>query len=1000
MRHVIAWCGCVLLAACGGGGSDADNSGPPPIVNFSAVPDTVFTGGTTTLTWSSSVGTTSCNASGGWSGARAASGSEISQQIVATTQFHLRCINQHGNTTVSALVNVTPPMLTFSAAPAVVERNQPITLTWNAVGYEYCQAGWGGGSSERPLSGSEQFFPSAANDGLLHWQFVFQCTAPGVSTVRFANVKVRALTGKLLFPGSISMDNDINDPGSAYLSNDNFDDAAHWSFLHVRPGYVNQPQAGPAGRSFASGDLADFHYTDGMEDGTFYIRLTMPGIDLGQQVGQRADADLYVYHSNGELMDASVGSGQQEVVELPGGDSFIVEVRSVTGSVTYLLEMVFPPQVASLHAARLSTPFVPGEAVFVVNGAGKGALTPKAAADLALRRHGLLRLGGEAGRELRVLLPPDPAAALRQITPGISFEAPRNTTMTAEQSRKLATLLYLKTLESRPDIHMAMPNRLYEAHSVPNDPLYPRQRWNYEMINLPGAWDITTGSPDVTVAVIDSGVARVHPDLEPRLRDGYDMVSDPSNSDLDGIDSDYDDQGFNSSGTYIYHGTHVAGTIGAVSNNADGVSGVTWNVGLMPVRALDGRFGTMYDILQAVRYTAGLPNDSGTVPAQPADVINLSLGSSGDCEPVEIAVFEQVRTAGVIVVASAGNSISNFPVTPASCPGVFSVAALDSTRERAGYSNFGDPVDLAAPGGDLRFDADADGTPDGILSTHASGPIFARSYDFGWLQGTSMAAPHVSGVMALMKSVKPDLAPNEVEQMLAAGALTDDLLGPGRDDLGYGVINALKAVRAAQGIFANPPRLVVNPGVMQYTGNVTAATMWLSNGGDGVLSIIEFYPSAPWITVVPSSIDANGLGIYQVHVDTSELPVNGSMSSHLEIVSTAGTQNVPVLVAGDRGFTTTLTPLYVQVFDADSGVLVRSAQAPGHPRQHDYRFDDLPPGRYIVVGGSDLNNDGNLCDPGEVCGNFPIYGLPEAFEYDDTTEGIDVPLLLTATLPQ
>jgi serine protease len=163
-----------------------------------------------------------------------------------------------------------------------------------------------------------------------------------------------------------------------------------------------------------------------------------------------------------------------------------------------------------------------------------------------------------------------------------------------------------------------------------------------------------------------------------------------------------------------FHGTHVAGTIGAATNNGGGVAGVAWGVTLVPLRVLGLGGGTSYDVLQAVRYAAGLANDSGT--SHPVDVINLSLGGGG-FSSTEQSVYTQARNAGVIVVAAAGNDDSSQLFYPASYAGVVSVSAVDLRLLKAPYSSFGAAVDVAAPGGDTSIDRNGDGYGDGVLST-------------------------------------------------------------------------------------------------------------------------------------------------------------------------------------------------------------------------------------------------------------------------------------------
>ncbi len=253
-----------------------------------------------------------------------------------------------------------------------------------------------------------------------------------------------------------------------------------------------------------------------------------------------------------------------------------------------------------------------------------------------------------------------------------------------------------------------------------------------------------------------------------------------------------------SSGGSSFHGTHVAGTIAAHTNNALGVAGVGWDSArIMPLRAIGVGGGVSWDIIQAVRYAAGLPNDSGTVPERPADIINLSLGGDVYSE-VEEAIFQEVIAKGVIVVAAAGNAANSEPSYPAAYNGVISVSAVDYLSSPTYYSNFGPQIDVAAPGGDNSVDLNGDGYPDGVWSTMGNDASGQIEMVYRPLQGTSMAAPHVAGVAALMKGLWPAMDPNAFNALLVGGAITDDLGQPGRDDrYGHGLINAQKALLAA-----------------------------------------------------------------------------------------------------------------------------------------------------------------------------------------------------------
>jgi serine protease len=391
----------------------------------------------------------------------------------------------------------------------------------------------------------------------------------------------------------------------------------------------------------------------------------------------------------------------------------------------------------------------------------------------------------------------------------------------------LATLYGVKALNLDPELEFVGLNYKLRVLFAPNDPLHPYQ-WHYPQINLPQAWDVTTGA-NAIVAVIDTGVVLSHPDLQGQLIAGYDFIQDPAVAvDGDGIDPNPDDPGdrFDPSSSSSFHGTHIAGIVAAATNNAVGVAGVAFGAKVMPLRVcgrpptLEDGCATIYDIEQALRFAAGLPNNSGTVPPRRADVINLSIGTTKFLPGMQ-GVIDQIRAAGVVIVAAAGNDGTSELNYPAAFPGIIAVGAVDINKARAYYSNFGSWISVVAPGGNTAQDVNGDGRPDGVLSTATtdSGGALVNYYEVH--MGTSMATPHVAGVVALMKAVAPGLTPQRVAELLASGALTDDLGAPGKDDqFGYGLINASKAVAAAGGGPGPGSFQIIDPSLLNFGVNV------------------------------------------------------------------------------------------------------------------------------------------------------------------------------------
>jgi subtilisin family serine protease len=431
-----------------------------------------------------------------------------------------------------------------------------------------------------------------------------------------------------------------------------------------------------------------------------------------------------------------------------------------------------------------------------------------------------------------------------------------------------------------------------------NDPLYSFQAWHYGMIDVPEAWSINTGSTSVLVAVIDDGIRFDHPAVAPNLTsDGHDFVSNPSlipvcgggsvqpSGDGDGYDpnptmpADYDYDfdldclaGLRESGN---HGLHVAGTIGAVGNDGVGVTGINWSVRIRPVRVMDIRgSGSTYDIAQGLLYAAGLPADNGSgglVQAPTAArIINMSLGTSGN-SPVLADAVTAASNAGALVIASSGNDGTSELRYPAAYAEVISVSAVGPDRQLASYSSFGSTIDIAAPGGDFS-DGDASF---GIASTVWN--FVTGSAAYGVSQGTSMAAPHVAGVAALILAANPGLTASQLRSRLINFAVDAGAAGPD-NQYGAGIVNARNSLaqnmapprqlraRLYNALTGSVVQTVPAPGgSYSFTGvlngvyNVFAGQ---DESGDGLIGL----PGRRWGafggTATASSINVNSTGEY------------------------------------------------------------------------------------------------------------------------------------------
>ncbi|HTO57982.1 MAG TPA: S8 family peptidase, partial [Pseudomonadales bacterium] len=411
---------------------------------------------------------------------------------------------------------------------------------------------------------------------------------------------------------------------------------------------------------------------------------------------------------------------------------------------------------------------------------------------------------------------------------GLDAQRPITSRMQVLQARPAAgeTVEQMITrLRADPDVEYAVVDqRRYVQALTPDDPLYTGQ-WFLQAVSAAApaatdatdAWSTTTGVSSIVVADIDTGVRPDHPDLAGKLVPGYCFISDAfvaNNATCPGADesdpgdwvtvSDINNHpnecGGGSPGYSSWHGTRVAGILGAASNNAVGVAGVAWDAQVLPVRALGKCGGVDSDIITAMLWAAGIQvtvNHQNLVNPNPARIINLSLGGSGTCPASYQDAISQILAKGVVIVASAGNETGAVDV-PANCPGVIAVGGLREDGSKVGYSSFGPEVAVSAPAGNCvntgaqqpclytvttttnlgiaSPDAndytgqyycypDATGGPTpGSYPNCTIGAGQYRSYNVG----TSFSAPEVAGIAALMTSVNANLSPSEVAARIKA----------------------------------------------------------------------------------------------------------------------------------------------------------------------------------------------------------------------------------------
>jgi len=390
-------------------------------------------------------------------------------------------------------------------------------------------------------------------------------------------------------------------------------------------------------------------------------------------------------------------------------------------------------------------------------------------------------------------------------------------------------------------VEYAEPDRVvHPTATEPSDPGYLPYQWHYFApagtsnqggANLPEAWDVTRGDASVTVAVIDTGY-RPHADLGTVLP-GYDFITDSARAnDGDGRDDDAQDPGdwvaAEECGTgqtarnSSWHGTHVAGTIAALMNNGIGGTGVAPDVRILPVRVLGKCGGLVSDIADGMRWAAGLSVTGVPANPSPANVLNMSLGAAGTCSATFQNAVNDIVNAGRAIVAATGNNGTTSVGQPANCAGVFAVTAHSVTGGNAYYADIGAITMISAPGGDYLG---------GVYSLSNTGATVPASDSYAAKTGTSMAAPHVAGVAALMLSVKSSLTPAQIRSYLqwSARAFPEgDICAttyPGMCGAGLldaaGALNTIPAAPPTV-VVANPSQIVPPGATVSLAGSATA----------------------------------------------------------------------------------------------------------------------------------------------------------------------------------
>jgi serine protease len=852
------------------------------------------------------------------------------------------------------------------------------------------------------------------------------------------------LSGSIQAADVSTVDTDTNDPNqTGFVPNDEPSTAQQLTSPITVVGAVNLVGKGPAaGRNFTVGDTEDW-FRVSLKAGQVVELL------VGLSASATNDADLCVVSTDAQNAACSAGTSERECVRAVADGDYYVVVDEFDSSSVYNLRISAPGAgVACSTEVSPASARVDGQLLAVHRPAStgvRGALAQPA--NQRVQALGRVREGGArvqaalaGGLPVDVIdLPASSAGRAAALAALAGTAAPSTAATLATRKRALAASpaplgsqaaaavdaadaagrvwrqvhawRYAKALQRQGGYLAVEPNWLVQTQGAlvgpwpPEDVRVTAQRWHYEQIGLPAAMQaLLAMNPQPTlrpvVAVLDDGVMLDHPDIAPQLLSrGRAFASVTTAGDNDRAEG----ESLAGSSDDSFHGSHVSGTAVAATfdtgNNSYG-AGVAPMAQLLPVRVFrpDGRASSL-DVAEGILYAARLANRSGSLPPRRADVINMSLGASSyvACPATYQTAITAARNAGVIVVAAAGNSghnDRNEPArvsAPANCNGVLAVAATDALRRQTRYSNSGDELALAAPGGDGSQRTNGSGTPDSVFSAWGAfdGAGVRRSGFIG-IDGTSMASPHVAGVMALMRWVNPAITPAQVDNLLQSGQLTDELGAAGKDAVfGWGLLNARKAVDAALASRGAPAPaatpVVATPSTLDFGSTATQITLRLAAAGLNNEQVTGISSDAAAITVVAAQVNANGQGDYSVRLDRTRVGAGTASYFPRLTVQLSPSRSFTVqlaftvVAAGGAGNAAggNVGPVYVLVYDPDTDK-VRSTQATFANGRYSWQLGNYSGSRAVVAAGTDLDADDIVCQLAEVCGGYPVLSTDEA----------------------
>ena len=809
-----------------------------------------------------------------------------------------------------------------------------------------------------------------------------------------------SLSGRIVLGPDTDVDDDVEQQFSDFVPLNNDLDNAQVIANPVRlGGYLSGRQGeylseDSEGVSYAQ-DLNDFFRVSLIEGQELTLSLFHAENDVDHQGSITTQFSLSFVSSPEELLSTLLFSeaGVNTIIAPDTGEYFIhlsaLEESSVP--ILYTLSLSHPlARSASKSGLSINSNFIVDEVIVkfqepkIVELSSKAKRSPNKTRQekvTFLEQKYQVRFDRKAGVDAQIFVLDSDSQRKK-----LSFEQELSQrALSSKQRTKWRLLQAISDISAEPDVLYAEPNYIRHATFIPPNDTEYAQQWSLPMLSLPGAWQISTGE-NVTIAVIDTGIDLNHDDLIENISDqGFDFISNTASSgDGNGRDLDPSDVGTS------LHGTHVAGIIAAQANNNLGVAGIAYDATIMPLRVLGvNDVGADSDIAAAILYAAGLAEDGDPSPESPADIINLSLGGPDISITLKSAV-EKAINQGVIVIAAVGNGSSSDNFYPAAYENVIGVSAINEEKKRSSFSNFGEYIDVTAPGGTGSSGELFDGFQDGILST-------LQASEYGELKGTSMAAPHVAGVAALMKSVNSSIDHLSFLMALNSGLLTDELPETSLFNFyGNGLINAAKAVSWAYEPDEEtiPTTLIFYPNRFSFIGANTDSLLNITNAGVGTIEVSNLNSSDDWIDFRPLNVDSFGLGTYHVGIDSSAIVFNavkiGTISfDYQENDQAIKTQTLKLFVSKTLPGEDSAGLIHIYLEKPDEGGVYVSIGGVLDQGVYTYQFDGVPAGEYYIKASTDNDGDSEVYDEGEAVGQYPLQSQPELIQVEADMSELD-----------